>query len=179
MAIAPWGRRAQRYLYRETRHWASAWAGEEGGQAEGRQRAGRGRPAGPGIGRSANSSDFLRPACDSPKFCAIVSLLRSSSSFEQRGQASATDLNAMASRSAAGPQGGEPAMTLSNQRSANFAKGGANQAEASCIACKNCAIVLGLAGDDKSGFTRWGGLNNVASRLGGNQPLERSGAAAK
>ncbi|WP_445623175.1 ATP-binding cassette domain-containing protein [Lactiplantibacillus plantarum] len=31
-------------------------------------------------------------------------------------------------------------MTLSNQRSANFAKGGANQAEASCITCKNCAI---------------------------------------
>lgn len=92
---------------------------------------------------------------DKPKFCAIVSLLRSSSSFdEQRGQASATDLNATANGSAAGQQGGESVMILSNRRSANFARGGANQAEASCITCKNCAIVLGLAGDGKSGFTR-------------------------
>ena len=70
---------------------------------------------------------------DKPKFCAIVSLLRSSCSFEQRGQASATDLNATANRSAAGQQGGESVMILSNRRSANFARGGANQAEASCI----------------------------------------------
>jgi hypothetical protein len=56
--------------------------------------------------------------------------------------------------SAAGQQGGELVITLSNRWSANFAKGGANQAEASCITCKNCAIVLGLAGDGKSGFTR-------------------------
>ena len=59
---------------------------------------------------------------DRPKFCAIVSLLRSSSGFvERRGQASTTDPSATASGSAAGQQGGESAMILSNRRSANFA----------------------------------------------------------
>ena len=68
------------------------------------------------------SAKWLSCWHDKPKFCAIVSLLRSSSSFvERRGQASATDPRVTASGSAAGQQGGESAMILSNRRSANFA----------------------------------------------------------
>ncbi|MFE7524091.1 hypothetical protein, partial [Streptomyces halstedii] len=83
-----------------------------------------------------------------------VSLLRSSSSFLNReakqvqrvGTQKRTDL----------PQGSKAMnrQRFSNQQSAGFAKDGANQAEASCTICKNCAIVLGLAGDSESGFTR-------------------------
>ena len=68
------------------------------------------------------SAKWLSCRRDKPKFCAIVSLLRSSRSFvERRGQASTTDPSATASGSAAGQQGGESAMILSNRRSANFA----------------------------------------------------------
>lgn len=49
---------------------------------------------------------------------------------------------------------GSAAKTLSNECQAVIARIGANQAEASCTVRKNCAIVLGLAGDGESGFTR-------------------------
>jgi len=48
-----------------------------------------------------------------------------------------------------------------NERPAVIARIAANQAKASCVICKNRAIVLGLAGDDESGFTRI----NIASHL--------------
>jgi len=41
-----------------------------------------------------------------------------------------------------------------NERQAVIARIAANQAKASCVICKNRAIVLGLAGDEDLGFTR-------------------------
>jgi hypothetical protein len=101
-----------------------------------------------------NSSSFLRPACDNAKFCAIVSLLRSSSSFLNR---EAKQVQRIWTQKRTDLPQGSKAMNrqrFSNQQSAGFAKDGANQAEASCTICKSCAIVLGLAGDSESGFTR-------------------------
>ncbi|MNT64312.1 hypothetical protein D3C72_2022030 [compost metagenome] len=60
------------------------------------------------------------------------------------------------------------AKAIRNESLPVIAKAGANQAEASCTTCKNCAIVLGLAGDDESGFTR----SEIASHLYGDQPLK-------
>ena len=54
------------------------------------------------------------------------------------------------------------------RRQAVIARIDANQAEASCKICKNCAIVLGLAGDDESGFTP----RLKCSHLCGNQPSD-------
>lgn len=90
-------------------------------------------------------SGNLRHAHDSQKICAIVSLLRSSRSSEPRSQASAT-----------GGRGNPPppaAKAVSNERQAVIARIDANQAEASCKICKNCAIVLGLAVAEILGFT--------------------------
>jgi hypothetical protein len=41
-----------------------------------------------------------------------------------------------------------------NEHKAVIARIAANQAKASCVICKNRAIVLGLAGDADLGFTR-------------------------
>lgn len=49
-----------------------------------------------------------------------------------------------------------------------FARQCAIQAEVGCVVCKSYAIVLGLASDAASGFTRMGGLECVGGRPSGN-----------
>ncbi len=111
-------------------------------------------------------TSFLRPPCDKRNFCAIVSLLRSSSSF----------LNREAKQDATGCWFFQRSAAAANEvlrgveRQAVIARSGANQAEASCTDCKNCVIVLGLAGDVDSGLTRMGGLSKMTSQPGCGQP---------